>query len=105
MRPRILWTLFLLVALLIALITVFLARFSLTAVEEPGRLETSLADWGKHFLIRRASRKGISAPPKEKKASIAEGDMLYGIDCSMCHGRDGHGRPILAAGCTLELLT
>jgi mono/diheme cytochrome c family protein len=92
MRPRILRTLFLLVALLIVLITVFLARFSLTAVEEPGRLETSLADWSKHFLIRRASRKGISAPPKGKKASIAEGDMLYGIDCSMCHGRDGHGR-------------
>jgi len=35
MRPRILWTLFLPVALLIALITVFLARFSLTAETTP----------------------------------------------------------------------
>jgi hypothetical protein len=67
MRPRILWTLFLFVALLIALITVFLARFSLTAVEEPGRLETSIADWGKHFLIRRASRDGTLRRRKRKR--------------------------------------
>jgi mono/diheme cytochrome c family protein len=92
MRPRIVWTLIVLIVLVIAGMAVVLMRFKLSALEGPGHTETSLANWGKHFLIRRASRQGIPSRPKDKKESVAEGDKIYGIDCSMCHGRDGHGR-------------
>jgi mono/diheme cytochrome c family protein len=90
MRSRTSWVVLAIAALAIVLVAVFLMRFRLSAIESPGRLETSVADWGKRFFIERASRQGIPPPPKDKKASIAQGDMLYGIDCSMCHGRDGH---------------
>lgn len=91
MRLRTVWTVLALGVLVIALIAVFLTHLSLTAIEEPGRVETRIANWGRHFLVRRASRQGIPPAPQEKKASISQGDMLYGIDCSMCHGRDGRG--------------
>lgn len=90
MRSRLLWTVFALAVLLIVVISAFLARFSLSALEEPGRTETSIANRGRHFLIRRAGHE-IPPAPKDSKASVAQGDMLYGVDCSMCHGRDGHG--------------
>jgi mono/diheme cytochrome c family protein len=90
MRSRTFWIVFVLIALAIAGVAAFLMRFNLSALEGPGYLETSIANRGKRFLIRRASRQEIPAPPKDKKASIAAGDMLYGVDCSMCHGRDGH---------------
>ena len=86
-----LWVVVVLAVIAISLVAVFLTRFRLSAIEAPGRLETSVANRGKRFFIERASRQGIPPPPKDKdrKSSIAQGDMLYGIDCSMCHGRDG----------------
>lgn len=92
MRPRIVWTVIVLIVLVIAGMAVVLMRFNLGALEGPGHTEISVANWGKHFLVRRASRQGISPRSEDKKASIAAGDKLYGIDCSMCHGRDGHGQ-------------
>ncbi|MGH9565268.1 MAG: c-type cytochrome [Candidatus Angelobacter sp.] len=89
MRHRTLWIASLLIVLLIALGVFLLGRFSLTSLDEPGRFETAMANKGKHFLVQRASRQGIPERPGNHKASIAEGDMLYGVDCSMCHGRDG----------------
>ena len=53
MRSRIAWTILVLV---VVLIMIALMRFNLTALKEPGSLETSVANWGTHFLIRRASR-------------------------------------------------
>lgn len=81
-----------LVVTAIVLIGIFLTRFSLSAIAGPGSLETRMANRAKHFLISRASRQIVPPIPADKKASIAEGDTLYGIDCSMCHGRDGHAK-------------
>jgi mono/diheme cytochrome c family protein len=41
------------------------------------------------LLVRRSSRQGIPPAPTNLQASIEEGDKLYAIDCSMCHGLDG----------------
>ncbi len=92
MRRRTAGILLVLVILAAAGVAAFVMRFNLTALEEPGHLEISVANWGKRFLIERASRKEIPPPPENKNASIAQGDMLYGIDCSMCHGRDGRAK-------------
>jgi mono/diheme cytochrome c family protein len=91
MQSRLAWTIAILVVLVIV-IGGLLMRFNLTALEEPGRLETLVADKGRHFLIDRASRRGIPSPPADIKASIASGSVLYGLECGMCHGPDGHAQ-------------
>ncbi len=64
-------------------------QFSLSALPEPGRVETYVATKGKHFLIARVSR-DISQTRLNSPAAAAEGEKLYGAECSMCHGMDGH---------------
>ncbi len=73
----------------VALIVIALIRFNLTALQEPGRLETSVANWGTHFLIRRASRHGIPPRPHDTQASVASGSIRYSSECGLCHGSDG----------------
>lgn len=68
---------------------VMASQFNLSALPEPGRMETLLVTKGKRLLIRRASRGEIPPPPKDMKASLAEGDKVFGTDCSECHGNSG----------------
>ena len=64
-------------------------QFNLSALPEPGRMETLLATKGKRFFIRRASRGEIPPPPTDMKSSLIEGDKLFGSNCSECHGNSG----------------
>jgi mono/diheme cytochrome c family protein len=64
-------------------------QFNLSALPEPGRMETLLATKAKRLLIRRASHGEIPAPPTDMQASIEEGDKLFGSECAACHGLDG----------------
>jgi mono/diheme cytochrome c family protein len=89
MRLRIIWTL---IALVVLVVIVGLLRFNLNALDDPGRLETLAAGRARQFFIHRASSQGIPAPPTDRKASIANGSTLYGVDCGMCHGADGHAQ-------------
>ena len=59
-------------------------------LQEPGHLEAFFATYAKHLLIRWSSRDGIPTAPTNLQASIEEGDKLYGTECTMCHGLDGH---------------
>lgn len=65
------------------------SRFSFSAVEEPGEIETVLATKAKHVLIARASRDLPPVPPFTA-GSIEQGRKYYGVECSMCHGADAH---------------
>jgi mono/diheme cytochrome c family protein len=66
-------------------------QINLDALQEPGHLETILATRAKHILVHRSSsRDSIPLAPTDLQASIEEGDKLYGIECAMCHGADGH---------------
>jgi mono/diheme cytochrome c family protein len=67
-----------------------IARLTLSALEEPGAIESFLATKAKGFLIRRASRRIVLPEVPAAPADIAEGEKLYGTDCTMCHGMDGH---------------
>jgi mono/diheme cytochrome c family protein len=71
---------------------VFLAynRIRLDSLHEPGSVETFLATNLKKVLISRSSSKGIPPAPTDLPASTKEGETVYGTDCSMCHGMDGH---------------
>jgi mono/diheme cytochrome c family protein len=65
------------------------SSFNLAALPEPGGKETALATSAKHQLVARASREGIPPRPKDRAASAVQGDKLYAINCSLCHGEDG----------------
>jgi mono/diheme cytochrome c family protein len=65
-------------------------QFDLSALQEPGKAETFLATQAKRILIYKSSRSGIPSPPNDLQASVEQGETLYGTDCAMCHGSDGH---------------
>lgn len=81
------WIMAVAVLLLIVLSISAASQFSLSALPDPGRVETYLATGGKRFLVARASR-SVPQGPAHTAAGIAEGDKLYGAECSMCHGMD-----------------
>ena len=81
-------------ALCVAVFLSFLVlafEFNLSALSDPGKVETDVATAILRILVwRRASREVIPPAPADWQASVDEGDKLYGIDCSDCHGLDGH---------------
>jgi mono/diheme cytochrome c family protein len=89
MRQRILWVV---VVLAMVLIGIEVMRLNLTALQEPGRAETRLANLSKRFFIYRASRQGIPPRPQDTKASIERGASHYGLDCGVCHADDGRAQ-------------
>jgi len=89
MRSRITWTMF---ALAVVLIVNGLMHFSVTALQEPGPLETRIANLVKHSIIRLASRQAIPPRPVDTNASVETGGTHYGLDCGICHGVDGRAQ-------------
>jgi mono/diheme cytochrome c family protein len=71
-------------------VIVGLSQIKLDALQEPGHFETVLATQAKHILVSLCSRDGIPPAPTNLQASIEEGDTLFGTECAMCHGLDGH---------------
>jgi len=67
-------------------------HFSLTALQEPGPLETHLANLAKRVVIRLASRNGSPSPPANTKASVEAGGRHYSLECTVCHGVDGRAQ-------------
>jgi mono/diheme cytochrome c family protein len=66
-------------------------QINIDAIQEPGPIETILATRAKQIIVHRSSsRDSISPAPTDRAASIEEGDKLYGTECAMCHGPDGH---------------
>ena len=89
MRLRVLIVLVTL-SLVAIVVVVGLAQIKLDALQEPGHFETFLATEAKRILIHRSSRYGIPAAPTNLQASVEEGEKLFGTECAMCHGLDGH---------------
>lgn len=88
MRRYILGAIIVIVALTV-FVLIIASRFNLSTLPEPGTAETYIATKAKHFLIARASRHGVPAEPPATQASLKEGETLYGVDCSTCHGMTG----------------
>lgn len=74
----------------LGLAAMVMINFNLSALPEPGKLETRVATRAKRILIARASRSGVPAPPAVTSATLEEGDRRFGAECAMCHGRDAH---------------
>lgn len=86
MRTRILWTI---AVFAVVLIGVAAVSFNLTALRDPGRVETRSANLLKRFFVYRASLHGIPPRPQDTNASIERGASYYGQDCGVCHSGDG----------------
>lgn len=91
MRLRIVWTVIVLVAVLIV---IALMRFNLSALQDPGPVETAFSNRAKRFFIGRASRQGIPPRPQDSKTSVENGGEHYGLQCSVCHADDGRGQRV-----------
>lgn len=66
-----------------------LTRVNLSALPEPGRVETYLASKGKQWLIGRSARGPLPPKPPSDSMSLMRGQMNYGARCAACHGLDG----------------
>ena len=89
MLRRGLLLLFLALLLLAAGATVALYHFSLSALNEPGRVETYLATKAKFWIISRSARGPLPTAPPYDARSVGIGQMAYGGECANCHGVDG----------------
>jgi mono/diheme cytochrome c family protein len=78
------------VLVLIAIAVAGASRFTLSALPEPGRMETLLATKAKHYLVHKSTRAGIPPAPADRQAAVKEGDRLFGTECGACHGNSGH---------------
>jgi mono/diheme cytochrome c family protein len=79
-----------LVALIVFGIVVVAFQFNLSAIPEPGRMESYIAGKLRHTWASRDSyRDQIPPAPPNLYASVEEGDKLYGTECADCHGLDG----------------
>lgn len=79
------------IVLVVVLVIVIIAasQINLSALPDPGPRETRWATAGKHWLIGRAARSSVPAAPASDASSVDNGNMLYGMDCDSCHGKDG----------------
>lgn len=66
-----------------------LSRFSLSALEEPGPMETYLATRAKRWLVGRAAGSGATPPREEDPMSRVRGQAYFTSSCAPCHGFDG----------------
>ncbi len=89
MLRRVLLLLFLALLLLAAGATFVLYHFSLSALNEPGRVETYLATKAKFWIISRSARGPLPTAPPYDARSVGIGQMAYGGECANCHGVDG----------------
>ena len=76
-------------AVLAVMATVVTLNFNLSALPEPGPMETAMASRAKRLLIARASRDGVPTAPADSAESASEGQKRFGTECGMCHGLYG----------------
>lgn len=89
------------IGLILALVLVvggvwFLSAFTLSALEDPGRLEIYVATRGKRFLVGGAARD--VSPPAGGALNAAVGRMQFVARCASCHGLDGRTPSEVGAG-------
>jgi mono/diheme cytochrome c family protein len=78
------------VVILVAGAVVYMAMsFSVSALQQPGRMETSVATRVRDWSISRAARRPLPAAPEQNEENISKGSAIYGMACATCHGQDG----------------
>lgn len=89
MKRRSLFLALAVAALVILGLGIVLSEVSLSALSEPGRVETYAATKAKRWLVGRSARRALPPEPPNDARSIAVGRMFFGGLCASCHGFDG----------------
>ena len=76
-------------ALIVLGLGLVLSKISLSALSEPGRLETYAATKAKRWLVARGARGSIALRPPNTASTVAIGEMQFRASCAACHGLDG----------------
>ncbi len=66
-----------------------LSAISLSALDEPGSIETVIANAGKGFLIGRSAAREIPPADPSRSPNPGLGRGLFIGECAQCHGFDG----------------
>ncbi len=95
MRRRMVLIALVLVALgVLGLAYYAVATFDLCALQQPGKFETYIAPKAKQWLVARAARGSITAPPPGAASDKASGQSLFSGCCgaaASCCGMDSRG--------------
>jgi mono/diheme cytochrome c family protein len=84
-----------------AKIVSFLAFFLFAGfTQEKKKAEQEVPSAGWKIPPEEAQRQN---PVKPTKSSMADGKRIYGIDCEMCHGKEGNGKGDLVQSMELKL--
>ena len=67
----------------------FVSKATVSALDEPGRLETYAATRAKRFVVARRARETMLKPRPVLPNSAAVGEMQFRARCAACHGLDG----------------
>ncbi len=78
-----------LIALVLASVAYGALHASISAAEEPGKLETYAATKAKRWLVARGARQAAIHEPAMNAADVAAGEMVFRGECEMCHSADG----------------
>ena len=74
----------------VALVGASLASsFNLSALPQPGKFETSIADGAKNFLVHREARNSSLKEPPIAQGDLDNAQNVFGSECATCHGNDG----------------
>lgn len=77
------------VVVVLGALAYWITTADISAVDSPGKLETSIADSMREWYIGRGA-KNVPAPTVANNAeSISQGEALYSMSCAQCHGVDG----------------
>ena len=83
----------LIVAIIVVLIMIAVAygviTVNISALPEPGPLETRMAMKAKDWYISRAASGTPPETPTNDASSVSAGGTLFSMGCASCHGKDG----------------
>jgi mono/diheme cytochrome c family protein len=83
----------LIVAIFVVLVIMVVADCVMTAnvsaLPEPGPLETWMAMKVKGWYISRAAGGSLPKAPTNDASSVSTGETLFSMGCTSCHGKDG----------------
>ena len=85
------WLICLLILLCLILVAgaIFVSRFSISAIPDPGHFETRMATASLHAIVSRRALREVPAEPPASSTSVAMGGMTFGGECASCHGTSG----------------
>ena len=83
----------------IALAGVSFASFSdVSALPDPGRFETFVADGAKNFRVHREARTSSLKEPAITHSDLDNAQNVFGSECATCHGNNGRTPTDLGRG-------